>query len=69
MTIQEIMAAVDRGDTVCWGNPGYIVTKNKASHQFYIQCLVTGSATPLLWKGQLAGDEADFFSPPAAAGE
>jgi uncharacterized protein YcsI (UPF0317 family) len=63
MTIQEILAAVDRGDTVHWGNPGYIVTKDKASHQFYIKCLVTGSATPLFWKGQLAGDEADFFVP------
>lgn len=62
MTIEDIMAAVERGDTVHWGNPGYVVSKDPASHQFHVHCLSTGSMTPLIWKGKLAGDEGDFFT-------
>ena len=64
MTLTEIMAAVERGHTVHWGNPGYTVIKNAASHQFYIHCSATGSSSPLIHKGQLAGNECDFFLAP-----
>jgi hypothetical protein len=76
MTLDEILAALDQGRTVCWGNPGYIVIRDVASHQPYIKCLATGHVTPLFRhtsSPRLAGKEEDFFTleqpgeePPAA---
>lgn len=64
MTLQEILAAVSYGRTVHWGNPGYVVILDRASHQPLIKCLATGHCTPLLYKGRLAGSEQDFHLAP-----
>lgn len=61
MTLLEILGAVSRGQTVCWGSPAYVVIKHPASHQPLIKCLATGHCTPLLHKGELAGEESDFY--------
>lgn len=60
MTFDEICNALDQGKTVCWGNPGYNVIRDVASHQLYIKCLSTGHVAPLLHNGELPNAGMDF---------
>jgi hypothetical protein len=64
MKLLEILEAVSHGRTVHWGNPGYVVIKDSASHQPLIKCLSTGHCTPLVYRGGLVGEESDFFLDP-----
>jgi hypothetical protein len=61
MNLNEIYAAIDAGKTVHWINAGYTVIRKSADNRYYIHCPSTGSSTPLLYKGELAGAEANFF--------
>lgn len=62
MTLEEIKAAVDAGQTVHWVNTGYVVHKDRLG-QYLISYLPNGSCIGLTdRKGQrLNGKEAEFF--------
>ena len=62
MTLDEIKAAVDAGQTVHWANPGYVVHKDRLG-QYLITYLPNGSCIGLTdRKGQrLNGKAAEFF--------
>jgi len=62
MTLEDIKAAVDAGQTVHWVNTGYVVHKDRLG-QYLISYLPNGSCIGLTdWKGQrLNGKEAEFF--------
>ena len=62
MTLDEIKAAVDAGQTVHWANTGYVVQKDRLG-QYLISFLPNGSCIGLTdWEGQrLNGREAEFF--------
>jgi hypothetical protein len=62
MTLDEIKAAVDAGQTVHWANTGYVVHKDRLG-QYLITYLPNGSCIGLTDReGQrLNGREAEFF--------
>jgi len=62
VTLDEIKAAVDAGQTVHWANPGYVVHKDRLG-QYLITYLPNGSCIGLTdRKGQrLNGKAAEFF--------
>ncbi|SDX75379.1 hypothetical protein [Roseicitreum antarcticum] len=62
MTIDEIKAAVDAGQTVHWANTGYRVHKDRLG-QYLITYVPNGSCIGLTDRGgqRLNGDEAEFF--------
>ena len=62
MTLDEIKAAVDAGQTVHWVNTGYVVHKDRLG-QYLISYLPNGSCIGLNDReGQrLNGKEAEFF--------
>jgi len=62
MTLDEIKAAVDAGQTVYWANTGYVVHKDRLG-QYLITYLPNGSCIGLTDReGQrLNGKEAEFF--------
>ncbi len=62
MTLDEIKAAVDAGQTVHWANTGYVVHKDRLG-QYLITYLLNGSCIGLTDRdGQrLNGKEAKFF--------
>jgi len=62
MTLEEINAAVDAGQTVHWANTGYVVHKDRLG-QYLITYVPNGSCIGLTDReGQrLNGKEAEFF--------
>ena len=62
MTLQEIKSAVDRGLTVCWFNPGYVVVKDSLG-QYLIKFTANGHCIGLTNRAgdQLNGQPEDFF--------
>src|SRR6056297_891151 len=62
MTLEDIKAAVDAGQTVHWVNTGYVVHKDRLG-QYLITYLPNGSCIGLTDRGgqRLNGDEAEFF--------
>ncbi|WP_194098520.1 hypothetical protein [Marivivens aquimaris] len=62
MTLDEIKAAVDAGQTVHWANTGYVVHKDRLG-QYLISFLPNGSCIGLTDRGRhrLNGKEAEFF--------
>ena len=62
MTLEDIKAAVDAGQTVHWANTGYVVHKDRLG-QYLISFLPNGSCIGLTDReGQrLNGKEAEFF--------
>ena len=62
MTLEEIKAAVDAGQTVHWANTGYVVHKDRLG-QYLITYVPNGSGIGLTDRGghRLNGKEAEFF--------
>jgi len=62
MTLDEIKAAVDAGQTVHWANTGYVVHKDRLG-QYLISFLPNGSCIGLTDRGgqRLNGTGAEFF--------
>ena len=62
MTLEEINAAVDAGQTVHWANTGYVVHKDRLG-QYLITYLPNDSCIGLTDRGgqRLNGKEAEFF--------
>jgi hypothetical protein len=62
MTLDEIKAAVDAGQTVHWANTGYVVHKDRLG-QYLITYLPNGSCIGLTDRSgqRLNGKEAEFF--------
>ena len=62
MTLQEIIDAVNNGQTVFWKSPAYQVVKDK-NHQFLIQCQTNNNCIGLTWMDgvTLNGKEEDFY--------
>jgi len=62
MTIDEIKAAVDAGQTVHWASNGYVVHKDRLG-QYLITYVPNGSCIGLTDRAghQLNGKEAEFF--------
>lgn len=62
MTLEDIKAAVDAGQTVHWVNTGYVVHKDRLG-QYLISFLPNGSCIGLTDRGghRLNGKEAEFF--------
>ena len=62
MTLDEIKAAVDAGQTVHWANTGYVVHKDRLG-QYLISFLPNGSCIGLTDREghRLNGKEAEFF--------
>ncbi|EAQ02665.1 hypothetical protein OB2597_18152 [Pseudooceanicola batsensis HTCC2597] len=69
MTLEDIKAAVDGGETVHWANEGYQVIKDRLG-QYLIVFLGNGSAIGLTDRSgqRLNGREAVFFVSRAAEG-
>jgi len=70
MTLEEIKAAIDAGQTVHWANTGYRVHKDSLG-QYLITFEPNGSTIGLIdWSGQrLNGDEAEFFNAESEEGD
>ena len=62
MTLEDIKAAVDAGQTVPWANTGYVVHKDRLG-QYLITYLPNGSCIGLTDREghRLNGKEAEFF--------
>ena len=62
MTLDEIKAAVDAGQTVHWANTGYLVHKDRLG-QYLITYVPNGSCIGLTDQGghRLNGKETEFF--------
>ena len=62
MTLEDIKAAVDAGQTVHWANTGYVVHKDRLG-QYLITYLPNDSCIGLTDRGgqRLNGKEAEFF--------
>ena len=62
MTLDDIKAAVDAGQTVHWANTGYVVHKDRLG-QYLISFLPNGSCIGLTDRSghRLNGKEAEFF--------
>ena len=62
MTLEDIKAAVDAGQTVHWANTGYVVHKDRL-RQYPITYVPNGSCLGLTDRGRhrLNGKEAEFF--------
>ena len=62
MTLDEIKAAVDAGQTVHWANTGYVVHKDRLG-QYLITYVPNGSCIGLTDRSghRLNGKEAEFF--------
>jgi len=62
MTLEEIKAAVDAGQTVHWANTGYVVHKDRLG-QYLITYVPNGSCIGLTDRAGhgLNGREAEFF--------
>ena len=62
MTLDDIKAAVDAGQTVHWANTGYVVYKDRLG-QYLITYVPNGSCIGLTDRGGhgLNGKEAEFF--------
>ncbi len=62
MTLNDIKAAVDAGQTVHWANTGYVVHKDRLG-QYLITYVPNGSCIGLTDRGgqRLNGKEAEFF--------
>ena len=62
MTLDDIKAAVDAGQTVHWANTGYLVHKDRLG-QYLITYLPNGSCIGLTDRAgkRLNGKEAEFF--------
>lgn len=62
MSLDEIKAAVEAGNTVHWKHSGYVVIKDGLG-QFLVKCTSNDSCIGLTWKdGQtMNGQEEDFF--------
>ena len=62
MTLEDIKAAVDAGQTVHWANTGYVVHKDRLG-QYLITYVLNGSCIGLTDRGghRLNGKEAEFF--------
>jgi len=62
MTLEDIKAAVDAGQTVHWANTGYVVHKDRLG-QYLITYLLNGSCIGLTDRSghRLNGKEAEFF--------
>lgn len=62
MTLEDIKAAVDAGQTVHWANTGYVVHKDRLG-QYLITYVPNGSTIGLTDRSgqRLNGDEAQFF--------
>ncbi len=69
MTLDDIKAAVDGGETVHWANEGYQVIRDRLG-QYLIIFLPNGSAIGLTDRSgqRLNGREADFFVSRTAEG-
>lgn len=71
MTLEDIKAAVDAGQTVHWANTGYVVHKDRLG-QYLITYVPNGSCIGLTDRGGhgLNGKEAEFFvAQPTVAAE
>ncbi|WP_372615360.1 hypothetical protein [Aquicoccus sp.] len=62
MTLDDIKAAVDAGQTVHWANTGYVVHKDRLG-QYLITHVPNGSCIGLTDRGghRLNGKETEFF--------
>jgi len=62
MTLEEIRAAIDAGQTVHWANTGYVVHKDRLG-QYLITYVPNGSCIGLTDRGgqRLNGEQAEFF--------
>jgi hypothetical protein len=62
MTLEEIKAVVDAGQTVHWVNTGYVVHKDRLGH-YLITYVPNGSCIGLTDRSglRLNGKEAEFF--------
>ena len=62
MTLEDIKAAVDAGQTVHWANTGYVVHKDRLS-QYLITYVPNGSCIGLTDRSgqRLNGKESEFF--------
>jgi hypothetical protein len=78
MTLDEIKAAVDRGETVCWSNDGYEVRRYVIGARpptYDIVCVHNSHAIGLTWLDGVTmnGDPEDFYikdtSPEGATNE
>lgn len=63
MTLDEIKAAVEAGETVHWANDGYTVVKDNLG-QWLIVCGSNGYTVGLTWRDGVTvnGDAADFYT-------
>lgn len=61
MTLDEIKAAIDRGETVCWSHDGYEV--QQWTNGLHIVCLHNGHAIGLTWLdgATMNGEPEDFY--------
>ncbi|MCZ4258960.1 hypothetical protein O4H53_25750 [Sulfitobacter sp. G21635-S1] len=62
MTLEDIKAAVDAGQTVHWANTGYVVHRDRLG-QYLITYVPNGSCIGLTDRSghRLNGEEAEFF--------
>ena len=62
MTLQEIQAAVEAGQTVCWSNPGYRVIKDSLG-QWLVKFLPNGHCWGLTHQDNVTvnGKPEEFF--------
>ena len=62
MTLEDIKAVVDAGQTVHWANTGYVVHRDRLG-QYLITYVPNGSCIGLTDQGgqRLNGEEAEFF--------
>ena len=62
MTLEDIKAAVDAGQTVHWANTGYVVQRDRLG-QYLITYVPNGSCIGLTDRSgqRLNGEEAEFF--------
>ena len=61
MTLKEIVTAVDAGKTVHWCTTDYHVTLDRSVGRYYIKCTSTRTTAELIQRGNLTGQEAEFF--------
>ena len=62
MRVDEIKKAVDEGLLVHWGNPAYVVKKDR-NNEYYILCIINDNMIGLTWRDKITlnGKEDEFF--------
>lgn len=65
MTLDEIKAAVDAGQTVYCGSPGYVVIKDSLG-QYLVKCVFNNYYIGLTWQDGMTLNGKNFFMEGAA---